>query len=101
MSSEGLTPLEQDAGWFETQHSRGRFLRKLGLMAAAGTAAVFLPGTAHGYAQNTVCCPDTAGRCGNPCSQTRYYCQDSCNGHHCCMCQQNTGCFVQPCEICP
>jgi len=101
MNSEDLGPLKQEAGAFEAAQSRGRFLRKLGLLAAAGTAAVFFPATTRGTTQsNTICCKDaTCSPCGP--GLLKYRCTDSCNNKRCCVCNTDVGqCFVEPCDYC-
>lgn len=101
---------EDAAGMFEVSQSRGRFLRQLGMIAAAGAAAVLLPGRAladgapggrHHHDPNAVCCP--ASPACRTCStgQQSFNCADSCSGARCCVCLgPSSDCIVVPCGIC-
>lgn len=83
---------------FENLESRGRFLRKLGLIAAGGAAALLFPAVARA---NTSCCRDDT--CGISCTGGKlpYKCSDSCSGTRCCACFTPTSnCIVQPCGVC-
>jgi hypothetical protein len=49
-----------DRSVFETQTSRGRFLRKLGTTLAIGIGATVLPARAFGRSVTYTCCQDLA-----------------------------------------
>jgi hypothetical protein len=89
-----------DVSWFEMEQTRGGFLKKLGILTAAGAAAVLVPGKARATAQsNAVCCPADCGISCDPAQHLQSYsCQDSCSGTTCCVCLgEGTDCISTPC----
>jgi hypothetical protein len=95
MDTEQIGSELEKKGWLEKPTSRISFLRRLGMLAAAGTVAVLLPGTAK--AGNAVCCPNACSRSCDP-GLIPFRCQDSCSGTTCCVCfSPATDCIVKPC----
>jgi hypothetical protein len=82
---------------FDKLESRGRFIRRVAVLAAAGAAALLVPAVARA---NVLCCKND--QCAGSCSGTvPYKCQDSCTGASCCICMPtDSGCIEHPCGFC-
>ncbi len=77
---------------FETQTSRGRFLRKLGTTLAIGIGVAALPARAFGRSTTYTCCQDLAHEhCGTDCgtSNPHYWCWNPTCGGFCTGCVSN------------
>lgn len=78
----------------EHQTDRGRFLKRVGKMAAVGLGLALIPAQAA-YAASE-CCPDSSCP-GCPGGQFPVRCTDTCHSVSCCSCSTQNQCHGVPC----
>ena len=76
----------------EERSSRSAFLRRAGVMLAAGIGVAIFPGGARALGN---CCPSSCKSC--TCGNRAFYCNCGGPGFDYCVCSSRTSCYSGPC----